>query len=441
MRRRYTYRLDYRERKERSFLRLIRRLSLFALLLMTLYLAYLLLGGRPRLTEESLKNLSLLPAKKEVVLEFSLPVKRVKLTAEQKGKKLVLYEASFKEPQSKVRFEFDAKRLGLEEGDGVLFVELDAGLFRKKSQDIKTFFDLTPPQFEVVAYTPNLTLGGTGAIKLKSQEDITPWLRVGSKTYRLEPFQKGYYLALFPVRIDEEPHSLEVFAYDPAGNYSVKVLPIRVKTPKFKEEKLYIDDEFIHRVIYPLLGQEGQGLEPREAFKKVNEAWRQENLKTLEQVGSKSEARILWEGAFLQLPKSKVLAGYGDHRHYYYKGELISESRHMGYDFASVERAVVPASNSGVVVFAKNLGIYGNTVIIDHGFGVMSLYGHLSEVWVKEGQYVKKGQAIGRTGKTGLALGDHLHFGILVQGYEVNPIGWLDENWIKNRLLSVIDKK
>lgn len=101
----------------------------------------------------------------------------------------------------------------------------------------------------------------------------------------------------------------------------------------------------------------------------------------------------------------------------------------------------MPASNSGVVVFTGDLGIYGNTVVIDHGMGLMSLYGHLSEVGVKEGQYVKKGEVIGKTGKTGLALGDHLHFGILVQGYEVNPLQWLDSKWIRDNILSVLEAR
>lgn len=438
MKRRYYYRLEYKEKEKRSFLKYIRLFALALLVLTTIYMAYLLIGGRPSLTHESIKSLSLLPSKKEINLEFSLPVKSLRLTLEQEGRSVVLYEEHFKEPKKRVNFEFDAKALGLREGKAVVFAELDAGFLRKKKQEVETFLDLTPPEFDVVAYTPNPTLGGTGVIKIKSKEEIIPSLKVGSRVYRLETFEKGYYIAFFPVRIDEALSHLELEAYDKAGNYSKKLLPINLKTPHFKEEKLFIDDQFINTVIYPLLGQEGRGLSPVEAFKRVNELWRQENVSTLEKLGSKSESRILWEGAFLQLPKSKVLAGYGDKRYYYYKGELVSESRHMGYDFASVERAVVPAGNSGVVVFAKSLGIYGNTVVIDHGFGLMSLYGHLSEIWVKEGQYVKKGEPIGRTGKTGLALGDHLHFGVLVQGYEVNPIEWFDERWIENRVMPVI---
>ncbi|MCX8060746.1 MAG: M23 family metallopeptidase, partial [Aquificaceae bacterium] len=173
----------------------------------------------------------------------------------------------------------------------------------------------------------------------------------------------------------------------------------------------------------------------------VNEVWRARDVKRLEEIATKSGPKVLWEGAFSQLPNSKVLAGYGELRHYFYRGQKVSESRHMGFDFASVERAPVPASNSGVVVFAGDLGVYGNTVIIDHGMGLMSLYGHLSEIGVKKGQFVKKGEQIGWTGVSGLALGDHLHFGILLQGYEVNPKEWLDPKWVKTHITQVLQAR
>jgi len=133
----------------------------------------------------------------------------------------------------------------------------------------------------------------------------------------------------------------------------------------------------------------------------------------------------------LQLRNSKVMASYGDRRVYLYKGKPISRSVHLGYDLASVSNAPVEAANSGIVRFAGDLGIYGNAVVIDHGLGLMSLYGHLSEILVKDGQSVKKGELIAKTGSTGLAGGDHLHFGILVQGIEVSPLYWWDSRWIK----------
>jgi murein DD-endopeptidase MepM/ murein hydrolase activator NlpD len=100
----------------------------------------------------------------------------------------------------------------------------------------------------------------------------------------------------------------------------------------------------------------------------------------------------------------------------------------------------VVAANDGKVVFAGELGIYGNCVVVDHGYGLQSIYGHLSEIAVKPGDLLKKGQSMGRSGETGLAGGDHVHFSIQVDGVQVQPIEWWDEHWIQDRILSKLGK-
>ena len=129
-----------------------------------------------------------------------------------------------------------------------------------------------------------------------------------------------------------------------------------------------------------------------------------------------------------------------------YKGESVSfdmpgwyceesgESIHTGVDLASTANAPVEAANHGIVAYASYLGIYGNFVILDHGLGLFTLYGHLSSIDVKNAQEVKKGDIIGRTGMSGLAGGDHLHFGILVGGQFVNPQEWWDPHWIADNV-------
>ncbi len=135
---------------------------------------------------------------------------------------------------------------------------------------------------------------------------------------------------------------------------------------------------------------------------------------------------------FYPLRNGKKVASFGDHRYYYYgsKDNIVSESYHVGYDLASNSMADIKASNPGKVVFADNNGIYGNMPMIDHGLGLYTLYGHCSQLLVNEGDEVHTGQTIAKTGMTGLALGDHLHFGILVQGIEVRPVEWFDQSWI-----------
>ena len=140
------------------------------------------------------------------------------------------------------------------------------------------------------------------------------------------------------------------------------------------------------------------------------------------------------------MPGAANRAGFADHRKYKYHGEIIDNQVHLGVDLASVAHSPVPASNKGKVVLVESIGIYGKTVIIDHGFGLFSMYAHLSSMSVNEGQVVLKGQNIGETGMTGLAGGDHLHFSMIVNKTFVNPVEWWDASWIKNNISSKINE-
>ncbi len=198
-----------------------------------------------------------------------------------------------------------------------------------------------------------------------------------------------------------------------------------------------IEEHFINSVVSPLLNEINLS-EPESAFKKINEELRKDSLERLINITKKTEPKIIWKERFLQLRNSKVMATYGDERTYLYNGKKISKSVHLGYDLASFAHASVEASNTGIARFTGNLGIYGNTIIIDHGLGLMSLYGHLSEIMVTEGQVLKKGEIIAKTGATGFAGGDHLHFGILIHGFEVSPLYWWDSQWIKVNIIDYL---
>ena len=164
------------------------------------------------------------------------------------------------------------------------------------------------------------------------------------------------------------------------------------------------------------------------------------NYKKITGLGEKTGKVLYWDGVFLRLPKSANRAGFADHREYKYKGRIIDRQVHLGIDLASIAHSPVPASNKGKVVFAGPIDIYGKTVMIDHGFGLLSMYSHLSSYDVQEGQIVSKGEIIGRTGITGLAGGDHLHFSILIHNTFVNPLEWWDAAWIKNNITNKINE-
>jgi len=430
---RYRYKpYSYEHRRRPLFLKLIRRLAILSLLLLSFYVLFLSLGGRPQL--EGVESLKFIPAEGEYNLKVKNgKIKSARLYVEQEGKGYKVFEGDFPEGTDSLKMSINAKSLGIKEGDAKVKLWVSAGFLREREYTIDAKVDLTPPSLEILSYPASLKEGSVGVLKVKSNgaEVSLEW---DGKKVSMTPVSPEGYVALFPATLGVDGIDLRITAKDQAGNSVQKTLRIAIKRANFKKERIELTDDFINSVIYPLLGEQAKGLDPVSAFKVVNEEWRKRDVNKLSEITQKSEPVKLWKGAFIRLPNSKVLSTYGVERFYYYKGQQVSQSRHMGYDFASVERAPVPASNDGVVVFVGTLGIYGNVVLIDHGLGLFSLYGHLSESSVKEGQYVKKGDIIGRTGRTGLALGDHLHFGILVHGQEVDPIYWLDPKWLKNNI-------
>jgi murein DD-endopeptidase MepM/ murein hydrolase activator NlpD len=175
--------------------------------------------------------------------------------------------------------------------------------------------------------------------------------------------------------------------------------------------------------------------DPMPAFLKINGDLRRVNAEAIETLASSATSSSrMWNGPFVQLGNSQVEASFADHRTYFYKGREVDQQVHLGFDLAVTSNVPIVAANAGKVLNASWLGIYGNCVIIDHGMGIGSLYGHLSSFDVQPGDLVTKGQTIGRSGMTGLAGGDHLHFTLLVNGRMVNPVEWWDPHWIRDRV-------
>jgi murein DD-endopeptidase MepM/ murein hydrolase activator NlpD len=237
------------------------------------------------------------------------------------------------------------------------------------------------------------------------------------------------------------PHDMDVkspillWAEDRAGNENRTPFYHRVRSKRFRQDRMNITDGFLERILpyfsfFPLPNEKTAV----EKYLAINNELRRQNHQTLEEIQDRSAPNRLWEGPWMRLPNAATMAQFADHRVYYYLGEPIDEKDHMGVDLASLANSPVPAANHGRVVLARKLGIYGETVVLDHGQRVMSLYGHLSSIRVSEGQEVRQGEILGTTGSTGLAGGDHLHFAVLVNGLPVNPIEWWDPHWIQDNV-------
>ncbi|HEV3039743.1 MAG TPA: M23 family metallopeptidase [Candidatus Angelobacter sp.] len=263
-------------------------------------------------------------------------------------------------------------------------------------------------------------------------------VRVGNQTFRAWPMPDGKpgFFSLYAFAWDMPPGTAPVvYATNPGGNEATSHLVFQFpksEQPKYRVRDLQVDDRFVEKVVNELDPNGSGDLVAR--FLKINGEMRRANNKTLSDLRNKTESKFLWSRPFLQQSNSKVEANFADVRNYIYKGKKIDQQVHLGYDLSITQHVDVMASNDGRVVYAAPLGIYGNCIVVDHGYGLQSIYGHLSEIGVHEGDMVKRGQSMGKSGMTGMAGGDHIHFSMQLEGIQIDPKEWWDAHWIKDHV-------
>jgi murein DD-endopeptidase MepM/ murein hydrolase activator NlpD len=300
---------------------------------------------------------------------------------------------------------------------------------------------LKPPSLEVTSTHIYVSQGGCELVTYRVGETARrDGVQSGSWWFPGYPLPGGderERFALFAAPYDMSTPDIRLVAVDDAGNVAEKEFVDRFQATSFKTDAMNISDAFIGRVVPDILAHspEIQDLgDPLSNYLAVNRELRVKNSEKIQGLAEKSTAGFLWNKPFQMLPNGKVMATFGEKRTYRYNNETVDTQIHLGYDLASVQKAEIPAPNSGIVLFAGFLGIYGNAVILDHGYGLMSILGHMSSINVKEGEEIARGAVVGRTGATGLAGGDHLHYGILLEGLPVNPVEWSDGHWIRDRI-------
>ena len=301
---------------------------------------------------------------------------------------------------------------------------------------------LHAPKIDVLTTQVYVDQGGCDLVLFKvSPGTAKSGIEVGKYFFPSWPVKKSLpdtRMCLFAYPYNMDPKTpAHIIARDDAGNETVSSFSYEVTPEKFRKGKINLSDSFMERVVPPILSHnpdlrdQGNLLQN---YLMINRRLRMIESQLLVAYSEKTAPEFLWTKPFLRFPHSKVEAHFADYRTYYYNGQVVDHEVHLGYDLASTAHAPIPAANSGVVVFAHYFGIYGNAILIDHGCGLQTLYGHLSSFAVKPGEHVARGQIIGHTGETGLAGGDHLHFSVLLDGVFVDPLEWWDPHWIKDRI-------
>ncbi len=344
----------------------------------------------------------------------------------------------------------DAQKAGIKEGDAELKISVRDfslnGLFRGNEtlQQIRVTMDTKPPKVTLVQAQRYIHPGGSGLVVYTVSE------RPGRHGVLIDStFSPGFpsgkpdtYLAYFALPWDaKEPTTTKVIAFDEAGNEGTVPFVSSFKKEKEKKDSINLSENFLQLKIpefeehYPEM--KGSLLDK---YLYVNNEVRQSNAKTIAKVCATTDPQQLWSDRFFRMPGAGR-AGFADQRTYLYNGTAIDTQTHLGVDIASTERVGIKAANRGRVAFAEYLGIYGNTVILDHGQGIFSLYSHLSSIDTTAGSLVAKDQLIAHSGATGMAGGDHLHFSMLVHGIFVTPVEWWDQHWIDVNIKTILNEK
>ncbi len=393
------------------------------------------------------------PLKIKIEDESGIVSYKIKLISGSNEK--VLDEGELGTPETSKSFELKvpSRSIGLKSDSVTLVAEArDASRWNffagnRSVKKVTLQIDSKRPKVGIVDNSYKITKGGSALVIFRAEDENLKELYIDTsfgKRFTAEPFYaEGYYIALIAWPVTAENFRAHVIATDVAGNTAKAYIPLHLKEKKYRLSKIKLSDRFLNGKVADLAEMYGApaNADLIERFRFVNETLREKNEELIHEITSKvgdEQIDSFEQVPFYPLRNGKVVASFGDHRLYYYKGKKVSESYHLGLDLASVKMGKIITKNPGEIVFADENGIYGNMPVLAHGLGLYTLYGHCSSLNVAQGDHVDAGAHIANTGMTGYAMGDHLHFGVLVQGVEVRPEEWMDKQWIRLNIKDVI---
>ncbi len=391
-----------------------------------------------------------------IVINDQSGIKSYRVVLKTSNDETSLYSEQFITPQGLVNIKLESPRNAYAIKDKSVKIIIEAidasrwNFFKGNSstKEFSLYIDKKRPQLSTVAHSYKITKGGSALVIFKAVDDNLQDIFIQTnfgKKFKVQPFYKdGYYISLLAWPVREVSFKATIIARDYAGNTSKTYIPLYLKEKGYRVSNIKISDKFLKGKIAELAEEfeETQGVENSlEQFKIINEDVREKNEMLIHDITSFVSDEMISDfkmNTMYPLKNAQVVATFGDHRKYSYKGDYISESYHLGLDLASNAMAKIKPQNGGEVVYSDYNGIYGNMPVIHHGLGLYTLYGHCASVNINRGDEVVAKSYIANTGKSGYAMGDHLHFGVLIQGVEVRPAEWMDKTWIKLNITNVI---
>lgn len=374
-----------------------------------------------------------------------------KVTLQSGAESFVLADAQFEKPQGPQVLEVAVPKRAraLKSSEVNITIEArDASKWNflagnESTQTTTLKIDKKRPYISTVSSSYRIIKGGSAVVIFKAEDENMEEFYVETnfgKRFKAQPFYKeGYYVTLLAWPVTEESFSAKITARDTAGNVATASVPVIPYDKQYKVSKIKLSDNFLNGKVSELAYAYGveDGADLIGRFKYVNENMRKNNEIVIHNLTSNVSEQMVQNfpiNKMYPLKNGEVVAQFGDHRIYFYKGEKISEAYHLGLDLASNAMSQIQSQNPAIVSYAEENGIYGNMPVLYHGLGLYTIYGHCSTMMVKEGDSLRSNATVAKTGRSGYAMGDHLHFGVLVQGIEVRPQEWMDQEWIRKSI-------
>ncbi|EFL49568.1 Peptidase M23 [Solidesulfovibrio fructosivorans JJ]] len=370
-------------------------------------------------------------------------IRSITVTVTQGQRRNTILHKSYDPPRDKVSESFNLENSELRGGafelqaaayDGS-YANLGAGNTARVSR--RMLLDLVAPSVKALTPAHYVRQGGVGLVVYEVNKDaVRSGVVVGDRFYPGFRQPGGQYACLFafPSDMDANAFKPRLFVEDAAGNERTGFFVNMAIKRRFRDERVDVSDAYLAAHLPAFAALYPEIRDPVARFQKINDDLRRQNEAVPAALSKESPHEPLWDGAFIYMPRSIVRGSFGADRVYVHDGREIGREKSAGIDLASVPHAPVPAANNGKVVYAGPLGVFGDTVIIDHGMGLLSLYGNLSSIAVRKGESVKKGAVIGATGTTGLAANDQVHFAMYLDGQPVIPIEWWDGHWLEDNV-------
>lgn len=348
------------------------------------------------------------------------------------------------------------KALGLREGNAeVQVLAFDKSLWNNGSQ-LSKIVEINYLKPQITALTPqqNGVLGGSELVFYKvmgktpavqgvlSQGSVYPGFPASGWDPKFK--SKGsVYVAFYPIpaSFDDSRDTMELTARDSLGNSAQARFNYRIKRRRWSSFRAALSEESARAMRETLLAYAQREKVPVKPsgdlasdLKTLLKALALSDAGFIDTALSEPSAERLWRDAFLPPVTSAPNNSMGDQRAVVVGTTEVVRGAATGVRFPVSKRSPVVASNGGKVVFIGELGLLGNSIVIDHGFGLATIYGHLSTVKVQRGLAVARGQEIGQTGTSGFAQSEEVYFEMRLHGQPVSPNEWWDQSWVTDHV-------